>query len=223
MTTKPRIARRATILLLDDHSIVREGIRLLLERHPDFEIVAEAGSLEEAQAVEDQPDLIVADLVLGDARGAAIVRAMHELFPASKILVLSMLDNPIDVQQSLAAGASGYVLKEAAASDLVTAIGAVLSGRDYVQPSLGAAVVRHVEDRASGAPGQVSALSKREQEVLQLIALGHTNAEVADLLTIASRTVEAHRGHIQQKLRVRTRAELVRLAVEAGLVEFWRA
>jgi DNA-binding NarL/FixJ family response regulator len=135
--------------------------------------------------------------------------------------VLSMVDNLKDVQRSLAAGARGYVLKEAGAGDLLDAIRSVLSGGEYVQPSLGAAAARGSPAESGSSAELVARLSAREQQVLELIALGHTNAEIAQQLSITPRTVETHRGHILQKLGVRSRAELVRLAVEAQLVEFW--
>jgi two-component system response regulator NreC len=211
--------RRIGVFLVDDHAIVREGLRLLLRRHHDMEVIGEGGTLEEALAFEGSADVILADLVLARVRGAQLIAALRERHPDSKILVLTMVDNPADVHLSLAAGADGYMLKEAAASDLVDAIRRVAAGEQYLQPSLGAVVTRGSDAGRDGGGGSVEQLTERERDVLRLVALGHTNAEVARLLGIAQRTVESHRTHILQKLGVRTRAELVRYAAEIGIVQ----
>lgn len=205
-------------MLLDDHAVVREGLRALLDRHDDIAIVAEAGSVADAEAVEAAPEVIVADLVLPDDRGADVVRRLVARFPDARILVLSMVDNPTDVQMCLAAGAKGYLLKEAASTELVDAIRQVASGQEYLQPALGAALLRWRE-----APGRVHAratdnLTPRETEVLRLIALGHTNAEVAKMLFLSERTVENHRASVMRKIGAKSRADLVRHATETGLV-----
>jgi DNA-binding NarL/FixJ family response regulator len=214
-----QVARRIGVFLVDDHAIVREGLRLLLRRHHDMEVIGEAGTLEEALAFEGSADVILADLFLARVRGAQLIAALRERHPTSKILVLTMVDNPTDVHRSLAAGADGYMLKEAAASDLLDAIRRVAAGEQYLQPSLGAVVTRGSDIGRADAGGPVEQLSDRERDVLRLVALGHTNAEVARLLGIAQRTVESHRTHILQKVGVRTRAELVRYAAEAGIVQ----
>jgi len=206
------------VMLMDDHNVVREGLRVLLERHRDIHIVAEAGTVAEAEASEADPDVVVADLVLPDERGADVVRRMRERFPRSAILVLTMVDNPTDVQLCLAAGAKGYLMKEAAGAELTDAVRAVAQGHEYLQPALGAALARWRD-----APGQVRAratvdLSEREREVLRLIALGHTNAEIARMLYLSVRTVENHRASLMRKLGVKTRADLVRHATQSGLV-----
>jgi two-component system response regulator NreC len=212
-------ARRIRVFLLDDHSIVREGLRLLLRRNHDIQVVGEAATLEEALAFDDEVDVILADLVLADIRGPRLVAALHERHPHSKILVLTMVDHPADVHLSLASGADGYMLKEAAPSDLVDAVRRVAVGEGYLQPSLGAIVSRSAET-GRGPDGQrIETLSDRERDVLRLVALGHTNSEIAQLLRIARRTVEAHRTHILRKLGIRSRAELVRYAAETGIVQ----
>ena len=208
---------RISVLLMDDHVVVREGLRALLERQDDIHVLAEAGSVAEAIEADVDPDVVVADLVLPDERGADVVRRLKERYPDSAILVLTMVDNPTDVQMSLAAGARGYVLKETASTELVDAVRKVAGGEDYLQPSLGAALARWRD-----APGRVHAraidgLTPREREVLRLIALGHTNAEIATMLYVSVRTVENHRASVLRKLGLRTRAELVRHATEAGL------
>ena len=208
---------RISVLLMDDHVVVREGLRALLERQDDIYVLAEAGSVAEAIEAEVDPDVVVADLVLPDYRGADVVRRLKERHPDSAILVLTMVDNPTDVQLCLAAGAQGYVLKETASTELVDAVRKVAGGEDYLQPSLGAALAKWRD-----APGRVHAraideLTPREREVLRLIALGHTNAEIATMLYVSVRTVENHRASVLRKLGLRTRAELVRHATEAGL------
>ena len=186
--------RRIRLFLLDDHAIVREGLRLLLRKQSDMEVVGEAGTVEEALAFTGRADVILADLVVPDARGHKLVAAVRDRHPRSKILVLTMVDNPADVHLSLAAG------------------------EGYLQPSLGAVVSRGSPTGHAGGE-RVRSLSERERDVLRLVALGHTNAEVGQLLGIAQRTVESHRTHILRKLDIRTRAELVRYAAENGILE----
>jgi two-component system, NarL family, response regulator NreC len=210
--------RPISVLLMDDHQIVREGIRALLERQSDIDVVGEAASVAEAISSQTQPDVIVADLVLPDERGSEVVRRLRERYQDSAVVVLTMVDNPTDVQLCLAAGARGYLLKETASAELVDAVRKVAAGEDYLQPSLGAALAKWRE-----APGRVHAraiddLTPRELEVLRLIALGHTNAEIATMLYVSVRTVENHRASVMRKLGLRTRAELVRHATESGLV-----
>ena len=206
------------VMLLDDHHIVREGLRALLEKAGDIEVVAEAASVAEAVRSDETVHVIVADLILPDERGADVVRRVGEAHPDAAILMLSMVDDPTDVQMCLSAGARGYLLKEAASTELVEAIRRVAAGDEYVQPALGAALARWRE-----APGRVgsrtsSSPTPREVEVLRLIAVGHTNAEVAKMLFVSVRTVESHRASVMRRLGLKTRAELVRYASDAGLV-----
>ena len=207
-----------SVLLMDDHVVVREGLRALLERQEDIQVVAEASTVGEAVSIDLRPDVIVADLVLPDERGADVVRRLKERHADSAVLVLTMVDNPTDVQLCLAAGASGYLLKESASTELVDAVRKVAGGEGYLQPALGATLARWRE-----APSRVHArgsanLTQRERDVLRLIALGHTNAEIATMLFVSVRTVENHRSSLMRKLGFRTRAELVRHAGEIGLV-----
>jgi two-component system response regulator NreC len=210
-------ARPVQILLLDDHPVVTEGLQLLLERQPAFEVVDTAATLEEALATSATPDVIVSDLVLGSSlgRGPDIVGALLARFPRAKVLVLTMVDDPSEIRTVLGAGAHGFMLKDAAAADLVEAVRRVAAGENYLQPAVGAALAK-----ASGveaAPGPVVPLSDREASVAHLLTLGHTNAEIAELLAVSQRTVESHRAHLLEKLGVRTRAELVRRSTELGL------
>lgn len=210
--------KRISVVLMDDHVVVREGLRALLERHPEIEVLAEAGTVAEAVGLDVDPDVVVADLLLPDDRGADVVRRLKVRYPAAEILVLTMVDNPTDVQLCLAAGARGYLLKETASTELVDAVHKVAVGEDYLQPSLGAALAKSREASGRARARGDDDLTPREREVLRLIALGHTNAEIASLLFVSVRTVENHRASVMRKLGLRTRAELVRHASESGLV-----
>lgn len=205
----------ATVLLVDDQAVVRAGIRMLLEAQANVSVVAEASSAEGALelSLEDDPDVIVTDLPMEGRRGAAVVEAFAERFPNASILVLSLLDSPADVRGALEAGAKGYLLKGAAASELPDAIAKILNGESYVQSALGARLAALGGKDATYAD-PVAALSEREREVLRLLALGHTNPEIAALLFLSPRTIESHRASIQRKLGVRSRADLVRAAAE---------
>jgi two-component system, NarL family, response regulator NreC len=206
------------VLLIDDHVVVREGLRALLERQQGVTVVAEAGSVDDAVALDVHADVVVADLMLPDERGAEVVRRIKQRHPDAAVLVLTMVDNPTDVQMCLAAGASGYLLKETASTELVDAVRRVAAGSDYLQPSLGAALARWRDTPGRVRSRAIDDLSEREREVLRLIALGHTNAEIASMLFVSVRTVENHRASVMRKLGLRTRAELVRHANEAGVV-----
>jgi two-component system, NarL family, response regulator NreC len=212
--------RRIRVLLMDDHAIVREGLQLLLRRHHDIQVVGDTGMVEEALAFANPVDVIVADLLMPEHRGPRLVEALRERHPDSRILVLTMVDNPADVHLSLVAGANGYLLKEAAASELVDAIRRVAAGEEYLQPSLGAVLTRATEE-AQAEGRSLEILTLRERDVVRLVALGYTNAEAGALLGIAQRTVESHRTHVLRKLGIRSRAELVRFAVEFGIVQLW--
>lgn len=204
-------------MILDNHRIVLEGLRLLLERQPDIRVIGEARSLDDALALEldPDPDVILADLVLGAAQAAEVVTALRARFPAAAVLALTMVDDPAAVRAVLSAGARGYLPKAAAGADLFDAVRRLARGEDYVDHSVAVALVRAA---ARGGDGAVH-LSERERAVGRLLALGHTNAEVAALLIVSVRTVETHRSHLFRKLGVQTRAELVRAAVRTGLVD----
>ena len=207
------------VLIVDDHAVVRAGLRMLIDAEEDMETVAEAGTVREAifEARTSKPDLVLMDVVMpGESGLEGAPKLLHE-HPEVKILVLSMQDDPRYVREAFAAGASGYVLKEAADAELVAAIREVARGGRYVHPELGARLVAaeaEAERRADQDP-----LSEREREVLRLLALGHTNQEIAQMLFISVRTAETHRAHIMQKLRLSSRAELVRYALAQGLLD----
>jgi two-component system, NarL family, response regulator NreC len=207
------------ILIVDDHAVVRTGLRLLLDGEDGLETVAEAGTARDAvfEARKHKPDVILMDVVLPDKNGIAATPDVLAEAPDAKVLVLSMEDDPTYVREAFAAGASGYVLKEAADTELVTALKQVAAGESYVHPALGARMV--AAEAEASARAEADPLSDREREVLRLLALGHTNQEIAKMLYISVRTAETHRAHIMRKLRLTTRAELVRYALAQGLLE----
>jgi DNA-binding NarL/FixJ family response regulator len=207
------------VLIVDDHAVVRSGLRLLLAAEEDIEPVGEAGSARDAifQARALKPDVILLDIVMPEQTGLDVLpQLMHES-PDVKVLILSMQDEPRYVREAFAAGASGYVLKEAADNEVVAAVREVAGGGRYVNPALGARLVA-AETEAERLADE-DPLSDREREVLRLLALGHTNQEIAKRLYISVRTAETHRAHIMQKLRLQTRADLVAYALERGLLE----
>lgn len=211
-------APQIKVLIVDDHAVVRTGLRLLLEREDDFEVVGEAGTADEGvrAARLEKPDVVLLDVVMPGRSG---IDVCDEVVQASKgrVLVLSMQDDPTYVRAAFAAGASGYMLKEAADTELVQAVREVAGGGRYVHPTLGARLAQAEVEAARRAANDP--LSEREREVLRLLALGHTNQEIAKSLFISVRTAETHRAHIMQKLGLGTRAELVRYALANGLLD----
>jgi two-component system response regulator NreC len=208
------------VLIVDDHAVVRAGLRLVLDATDDIETVGEAGDAREAvfEARAQQPDVVLMDVSLGSGRsGIEATPDMLREAPGAKVVVLSMQDDPRYVREAFAAGASGYVLKEAADTELVAAVREVAAGASYVDPGLGARIA--AADAKAASAAAEDPLSDREREVLRLLALGHTNQEIAQTLFISVRTAETHRAHIMQKLRLNTRAELVRYALAQGLLE----
>jgi DNA-binding NarL/FixJ family response regulator len=207
------------VLVVDDHAVVRAGLRRVLDAEPDIETVGEAADADRAvyEAIEQKPDVVLMDVVMPGKSGIEGMPALLQAVPETKVLVLSMQDDPRYVREAFDAGAQGYVLKEAADSEVVEAVRAVASGHQYVHPELGARLL--AADAAERRRAQEDPLSDREREVLRLLALGHTNQEIAKLLFISVRTAETHRAHIMQKLRLDSRAELVRYALSEGLLE----
>jgi two-component system, NarL family, response regulator NreC len=206
------------VVLVDDHAVVRSGLRLLLEAQDDIEVVGEAGTGKEAvfRARALKPDVILLDVVMPGESGIEVLPKLLKESPDTKVLVLSMQDDPSYVREAFAAGASGYVLKEAADEEVVSAVREIADGGSYVHPALGARMV--AAEAKERAAAEADPLSDREREVLRLLALGHTNQEIAEQLYISVRTAESHRAHIMQKLRLGTRAELVRYALTSGLL-----
>jgi two-component system response regulator NreC len=207
------------VLIVDDHAVVRSGLRLLLDAEDDLEPVGEAGNARDAvfQARALKPDVILLDVVMPDGSGLEVLPQLKHEDPDVKVLVLSMQDEPRYVREAFAGGASGYVLKEAADAEVVAAVREVAGGGRYVNPELGARLV--AADAEAQRLAEEDPLSDREREVLRLLALGHTNQEIAKQLYISVRTAETHRAHIMQKLRLQTRADLVAYALERGLLE----
>jgi two-component system, NarL family, response regulator NreC len=194
-----------TIVLADDHTVMRSALRLLLDAEADFEVVAEAGDADSAVRFVrgHKPAVLILDLNMPGRSSLEAIPDILEASPQTEIVVLTMQNEPAFARRALQAGVRGYVLKEAADAELVQAVRSAAAGKTYLQPALGARLAAAADGR------EADELSERERDVLRLIALGHTNAEVAEQLYISIRTVESHRAHIQQKLRLSSRAELV--------------
>jgi two-component system response regulator NreC len=203
------------IVLADDHSVVRSGLRMLLDSEDGFEVVAEAENIDAARryVLGHHPDVLIVDLNMPGGSTLEAIPVIREEFPATQIVVLTMQQEPAFAREALGAGALGYVLKEAADEELVQAVRNAAVGESFLNPRLGARIA------SEPPPGPPDDLSEREVEVLRLIALGHTNTEIAQQLYLSVRTVETHRSHIQQKLCLSTRAELVAYAIERGLIK----
>jgi DNA-binding NarL/FixJ family response regulator len=210
--------KKIRVLLADDHALVRQGFRLILSSQPDIEIVGEAGNGRETVELAEKlrPDVVVMDVAMPEMNGIEATRRLATLAPRTRVLALSMYKDSLYVREILRAGARGYLLKDAFDRDLVAAVRAVAAGEGYLSPAVSEAVLsdyrRHVSD-----PWDL--LSSREREVLQLIAEGKTNKEIAAALNLSVYTVDAHRGRIMEKLNVHSVSELVRFAVRAGLVD----
>jgi two-component system response regulator NreC len=211
--------KRIRALIVDDHAVVRSGLRKVLEAEEDIEVVGEAGDARDAvfETRATKPDVILMDVVMPGKSGVEAIPEVLKDAPEAKVLVLSMQDDPRYVREAFEAGAAGYVLKEAADTDVVAALREVASGGRYVHPALGARLV--AAEAAERKRAEQDPLSDRERDVLRLLALGHTNQEIAKMLYISVRTAETHRAHIMQKLRLQTRAELVRHALNYGLLD----
>lgn len=202
------------IVIADDHAVVRRGLRQVLGAEPGFAVVAEAGNLGDARRYVrgHNPHVLVLDLNMPEGSNLEHIPDVRAEFPGTQIVVLTMQNEPSYARRALSAGALGYVLKEAAEEELVEAIKRAAVGDTYLNPRLGARVAA---EPPAGSPG---GLSDRELDVLRLIAFGHTNAEIAEQLHLSVRTVETHRAHIQNKLSLSSRADLVRFALAHKLV-----
>ena len=202
------------VIIADDHSIVRRGLRELLEAEGGFEVVAEAGDIAAARRYlrGHKPDVLILDLNMPDGSSLEAIPAIRDECPQTRIVVLTMQNEPAYARRALSAGALGYVLKDAADAELVEAVRRAAVGDAYLNPRLGARL-------AAEPSGPPDGLTEREVDVLRMIALGHTNAEIGEQLYLSVRTVETHRAHIQQKLDLASRSELVRYALGHGLVE----
>jgi two-component system response regulator NreC len=205
--------KKIRLLLADDHAILRAGLRMLLDAQPDMLVVGEAADGEEAvrRALVTRPDVAVVDLTMPGLSGVETLQRLRRELPSARLLVLTMHEDPGYARMAQAAGASGHVIKDSDSSELLSAIRAVHRGRTFVQVGAGAETLDHA------ALPAMPTLSPRELQVLRLLARGHTNREVAALLTLSVKTVETHRSRLGDKLGARTRAELVRIAAQLGL------
>jgi DNA-binding NarL/FixJ family response regulator len=210
--------KRIRILLADDHAVVRQGFRMILAAHPDMEIVGEAGNGREAVELAERlkPEVVVMDVSMPELNGIEATRRLAASMPHSRVLALSMHKDSVYVREILRAGARGYLLKDSVADDLVSAVRAVASGEGYLSPQVSNAVL---DDYRRHATNPIDLLTSREREVLQMLAEGKTNKEIAVVLNLSPYTVEAHRGRVMEKLNVHTIADLVRFAVRNGLVD----
>lgn len=211
------------ILLADDHAVLRSGLRLLLTSRNEFEVVGEASSGTETLSLAEQlqPDLILLDLSMPALGGLDALPALRKLVPSARILILTMHDDSQYLRQALKHGASGYVLKKAADSELLSAMRAVLRGEVYVHPSMTRVLLEDMlpEAQSANQEGTWGSLSDREQEVLRMVALGHTSAEIAEQLSLSAKTVETYRARGMEKLGLRTRAALVKDALQKGIIQ----
>jgi two-component system response regulator NreC len=212
-TALPQMPARAplTIVIADDHAVVRDGLRMMLEAEADFSVTGEASDLRETQALllDRAPNVLVLDLHMGRELSLGMLSTLRGASPATAIVILTMDDDPAFAQQAWSAGAAGYVLKEASRAELVRAIRMVSKGGRYLDPVIGGWALEG---------GGTAVLSEREIEVLRLVALGHTNTEIAKQMYISPRTVETHRANLQHKLGVSGRPELVRYALQHGVI-----
>ena len=211
MTAERADRSQTTVVIADDHTVVRQGLRLLIDNEPGMQVIAEAGTVPDAErmARAHRPTVLVLDL---NMPGGSSLEAIPRLREHVAVVVLTMQDDPAFARQALQAGALGFVLKEAADEALLEAIRLAAVGETYLNPRLGARI-------AAAPPKDDDPLSPRETGVLRLIALGHTNTEIAEQLFLSTRTVETHRAHIQRKLSLTPRAELVRYALDHGLMQ----
>jgi two-component system, NarL family, response regulator NreC len=214
---RPGDGEAIRIVLADDHQVVRDGLRMVLEAEPGLEVIAEAGDLETTRRYvrAHRPRVLVLDVNLPEGSSLPAIPELLQDSPETAVVVLTMQQDPGFAREAMRAGALGYVLKHSAGSELVSAVRAAAAGETYLNPKLGAQLAAAPEE----APGPPDGLSEREVEILRLIGLGHTNTEIAERLYLSVRTVESHRAHIQQKTGRTTRAELVRYALDHGLIE----
>jgi DNA-binding NarL/FixJ family response regulator len=210
--------KRLRILLADDHAVVRQGFKMILAEQPDMEIVGEAGNGREAveQAERLLPDVVVMDVAMPELNGIEATRRLGQATPHARVLALSMHKDSVYVREILRAGARGYLLKDSPAADLIAAVRAVAAGEGFLSPAVSNAVL---DDYRRHVTNPIDLLSSREREVLQMLAEGKTNKEIAGVLNLSVYTVDAHRGRIMEKLNLHSINDLVRFAVRNGLIE----
>jgi len=211
------------VLLADDHTILRAGLKKMLNAQPDIEVVGEAPDGRQAvhEAQRLQPDIVLMDITMPDMNGIEATRQIRKLLPDVKVLVLTMHEHDEYIFQALRAGASGYMLKEAADTELFTALHVIQSGQFYLSPTAQSVMVGDYLQRVRTGEEKdsYSSLTEREREILKLVAEGHTNNQIAERLVISPKTVDTHRTHIMDKLNLHSRAELVKYAMRRGLLE----
>ena len=209
---------RIRILLADDHAVVRQGFKMILDAQPDMEIVGEAGNGRQAIELAEKmkPDVVVMDVAMPELNGIEATRRLGASVPHARVIALSMHKDSVYVREVLRAGARGYLLKDSGASDLVTAVRAVARGEGYLSPGVSNAVL---DDYRRHVTNPIDLLTSREREVLQMLAEGKTNKEIATILNLSVYTVDAHRGRIMEKLNLHSINELVRFAVRNGLID----
>lgn len=210
------------VLLVDDHGIVREGLRAMLSLSPDIQVVAEAGDGREAieKTRTHLPDIVIMDIAMPGMDGLEATKRLTRDFPGVRVLVLSQHDSDRYIMPILQAGASGYVLKRSVGAELVAAIRTVHAGECYLPPKVAQTVVQYVRTRSADSPDEeMSMLTEREREVLKLVVEGNTSQEIADLLHVSKRTIMCHRANIAAKLGIHNRTELIRYALRAGIIE----
>jgi two-component system response regulator NreC len=214
---------RIRILLADDHTILRAGLRMMLNAQPDMEVIGEAQDGKQAinATIHLQPDIVLMDITMPDMNGIEATRQIKRVAPEVKVLVLTMHENDEYVFQALRAGASGYILKEAADTELITALHVLRSGQFYLSPSAQSVIVGDYLQRVHTGEEKDSYnnLTEREKEILKLVAEGYTNNQIAERLVISPKTVDTHRTHVMDKLNLHSRAELVKYAMRRGLLE----
>ena len=211
------------IILAEDHQVVREALRLLLETQADFKVIAEAGDGLEALALIEKfkPDILIVDMMMPGLLGLEVARRTKQISPATKVIVLSMYDAESYVMEALKIGAVGYVLKKSSSQELVLAIRQALAGNFYLSPSLNERALEAYMLRSEASRGDdpYESLTDREREVLQLAAEGSSNPQIAEKLSISARTVEMHRGNLLKKLGLKSQTDLVKYAVKRGMIE----
>ena len=210
-----------TIILADDHHIMRQGLRMLLEAEEDFRVVAEAGDGREATRLAERftPDILIVDVMMPGLNGLEVTRQVGKRSPHTRVIMLSMYSNEAYVLEALRNGAAGYVLKEASATDLIRAVREVIAGRRYLGPPLSEhAIKAYVQKAQDDLLDPYETLTTREREVLQLAAEGRTNADIAAALFVSPRTVETHRAHLMHKLGLHSQADLIRYALRRGIL-----
>jgi len=206
------------LVLIDDQTLFREGLRALVEREPDLEVVGEAAGVEGLEALNVEPDVVVTSLGSAESAREDVIKRIRQSFAVAAIVALTDHDDVATIRHVLGAGANGYVLRSAAKADFLAGVRAVARGGLYLQPSIGMSIGIASRSPDEAKESAVGGLTPKETEVLELLALGHTNAEIAARIGSSIRTIETHRAHIHQRLDLHTRAELVRFALDAGLL-----